>query len=142
MAGGSRIVISDDGITISTGGKIVYQAGQHKFEGGQKVVSPMTVLPTAPNDYSRKFFIPTSVESVESNIRVGNPTHILGLRSGDHKPLFYENIKSNNSAKNIETNRFYTNQSTDAIVHLFVDLPVMNIHESDDEDGKDDDLND
>ena len=36
MAGGSRIVISDDGITISTGGKIVYQAGQHKFEGGAK----------------------------------------------------------------------------------------------------------
>ncbi|CAP02981.1 hypothetical protein ABSDF_p30007 (plasmid) [Acinetobacter baumannii SDF] len=54
MAGGSRIVISDDGITISTGGKIVYQAGQHKFEGGQKVVFPMTVLPTAPNDYSHK----------------------------------------------------------------------------------------
>lgn len=36
MAGGSRIVISDDGITISTGGKIIYKAGQHNFEGGQK----------------------------------------------------------------------------------------------------------
>ncbi|PWB12974.1 hypothetical protein DCO44_16520 [Acinetobacter sp. AM] len=54
MAGGSRIVISDGGITISTGGKIVYQAGQHKFEGGQRIVSPITVLPTAPNTYSNQ----------------------------------------------------------------------------------------
>ena len=46
MAGGSRIVISDEGITISTGGKIVYQAGQHKFEGGEKVVSHFPILPT------------------------------------------------------------------------------------------------
>lgn len=37
MAGGSRIVISDQGITISTNGKILYQAGQHKFESGQAV---------------------------------------------------------------------------------------------------------
>lgn len=37
------------------GGKFVVRAGQHKFESGEKVVSPVTVLPTAPNDYSRKF---------------------------------------------------------------------------------------
>lgn len=37
MAGGSRITISDQGITISTNGKILYQAGQHKFEAGQTV---------------------------------------------------------------------------------------------------------
>ena len=37
MAGGSQILIDDQGITISTGGKIVYQAGQHKFEGGRRV---------------------------------------------------------------------------------------------------------
>ena len=141
MAGGSRIVISDDGITISTGGKIIYRAGQHKFEGGQKVVSPMTVLPTVPNDYSRKFFIPTSVESAESNIKVGTPTHILGLKADDHEPIFFEKINSNSSEESVETNRFYTDQSTNAIVHLFVDLPVMNIHESDEEDNKDENLN-
>lgn len=45
MAGGSRIVISDDGITILTNGKILYQAGQHKFEGGQKIISPEIQLP-------------------------------------------------------------------------------------------------
>lgn len=45
MAGGSRIVISDEGITISTNGKILYQAGQHKFEGGQKVSSVIPLIP-------------------------------------------------------------------------------------------------
>lgn len=72
---------------------------------------------------------------------MGNPTHILGVRSDDHKPLFAENIKSSGSDESIKTNRFYTDQSTNAIVHLFVDLPVMNIHESDEEEAKDDDLN-
>ena len=36
------------------GGKFVVRAGQHKFESGEKVVSPVTVLPTAPNNYSHK----------------------------------------------------------------------------------------
>jgi hypothetical protein len=122
-------------------GKFVVRAGQHKFESGEKAVSPVTVLPTAPNDYSRKFFIPTNAESAENNIRVGSPTHILGLRADDHKPIFSENIKSNSSDETVKTNRFYTDQSTKAIVHLFVDLPVMNIYESDDDDAKDEDLN-
>ena len=55
MAGDSRILINDQGITISTEGKIVYQAGQHKFEGGQQVVSEIYKLPDAPTDYSLKF---------------------------------------------------------------------------------------
>lgn len=45
MAGGSRILINDQGITISTGGKILYQAGQHKFEGGQQVKAEIPPLP-------------------------------------------------------------------------------------------------
>ena len=45
MAGGSQIIINDHGITIKTGGKIVYQAGQHKFESGTKI---KTVFPSLP----------------------------------------------------------------------------------------------
>ena len=45
MAGGSRILSDDQGITISTGGKILYQAGQHKFEGGQQVKAEIPPLP-------------------------------------------------------------------------------------------------
>ena len=47
MAGGSRIVINDQGITISTNGKIIFQAGQHKFEGGQKVNVQLPQMPDA-----------------------------------------------------------------------------------------------
>ena len=45
MAGGSQIIINDHGITIKTGGKTVYQAGQHKFESGTKI---KTVFPSLP----------------------------------------------------------------------------------------------
>lgn len=45
MAGGSRILINDQGITITTGGKAVFQAGQHKFEGGQRVKAEIPPLP-------------------------------------------------------------------------------------------------
>lgn len=47
MAGGSRIQIDDQGITISTGGKIVFQAGQHIFEGGKRVVTTLPNLPSS-----------------------------------------------------------------------------------------------
>ena len=45
MAGGSQIMINDQGITIKTGGKVIFQAGQHKFESGEKI---KTVFPTLP----------------------------------------------------------------------------------------------
>ena len=45
MAGGSQIIINDHGITIKTGGKVIFQAGQHKFESGEKI---KTVFPTLP----------------------------------------------------------------------------------------------
>lgn len=47
MAGGSRILINDQGITISTGGKVLFQAGQHKFESGQRVKAEIPQLPVA-----------------------------------------------------------------------------------------------
>ena len=45
MAGGSQIMINDQGITIKTGGKVIFQATQHKFESGAKI---KTVFPTLP----------------------------------------------------------------------------------------------
>lgn len=46
MAGGSQIIINKDGIKIITPAKFEVKAGQHKFEGGQKVV---TTLPNMPS---------------------------------------------------------------------------------------------
>lgn len=58
MAGGSQIIIDDNGITISTGGKILYQAGQHKFEKGKIVASEVIMLPSLKEyDNSQKFKI-------------------------------------------------------------------------------------
>jgi type VI secretion system secreted protein VgrG len=51
MGGSSRIVINDQGITISTDGKILYQAGQHRFEKGEKVENDAT---HAFQDYSHQ----------------------------------------------------------------------------------------
>ncbi|MDQ9017187.1 DUF2345 domain-containing protein [Acinetobacter rudis] len=135
MAGGSQIVINAQGITITTPGKTEFKAGQHIFQEGEKAIEPVRILPTLPHDYSRKFYIPTAMEPTESNIQIGQVTHILGLNAGDFQPIFFERLDTKNSAQQIETNRFYTDQSVDAIVHVFVDLDVMNIHE-DDEGGE------
>lgn len=59
MAGGSRITISDQGITISTNGKILYQAGQHKFESGASVNPNLPSLPVfepKPQDLFLEYF--------------------------------------------------------------------------------------
>ena len=45
MAGGSQIVINNQGITITTNGKVIFKAGQHKFEGGQKASVAIPLLP-------------------------------------------------------------------------------------------------
>ena len=47
MAGGSQIVINNQGIIITTNGKVVFKAGQHVFEGGQKVKVETLQLPLA-----------------------------------------------------------------------------------------------
>lgn len=46
MAGGSQIIINNQGITVITHGKVVFKAGQHIFEGGERVV---TTLPNIPS---------------------------------------------------------------------------------------------
>ena len=47
MAGGSQITISDQGITITTNGKVVFKAGQRKFENGAKVINTLPNLPSS-----------------------------------------------------------------------------------------------
>ncbi|WP_353172669.1 hypothetical protein [Acinetobacter rudis] len=136
MAGGSQILIDSQGVTVTTNGKVVFKAGQHVFESGERVLAPENVLPKAPTDYSRKFFIPPKVESLEKNIKHSNPTQIIGFRTDDHEPVFFEYLNTKGQEQEIETKRFYIDKLTNTIVHLFVDLPVMNIHENDDDCGR------
>ena len=107
MAGGSRIVISDDGITISTGGKIVYQAGQHKFEGGQKVVSPKISLPMSETPYSNKIDY-----TWDSNLN--NKKEIFVLDQNQNS-LIKSKVDNLDHKNNLSSLRFYTPQSTEFI---------------------------
>ena len=78
MAGGSRIVINDQGITISTNGKIIFQAGQHKFEGGQKVNVQLPPMPDAQNPYVLQYLVKN-----KENIAVSNKPYILMDEDGN-----------------------------------------------------------
>ena len=103
MAGGSRILINDQGITISTGGKIVYQAGQHKFEGGQQVVSEIYKLPDAPTDHSLKFkytsSLPNQVDSEDTNLSIGKELFIVSKK--DHSLVQKFILNQNNQDKQL-----------------------------------------
>ena len=44
MAGGSQIIINENGITIITPAKFEAKAGQHLFEGGEHVLSALPKL--------------------------------------------------------------------------------------------------
>jgi type VI secretion system secreted protein VgrG len=107
MAGGSRIVISDDGITISTGGKIIYKAGQHNFEGGQKVVSPKTALPMFETPYSNKIDY-----TWDSNLK--NKKEIFVLDENKNS-LIKSKVDHLDHENNLSSLRFYTLQSTEFI---------------------------
>jgi type VI secretion system secreted protein VgrG len=107
MAGGSRIVISDEGITISTGGKIVYQAGQHKFEGGQKVVPPKIALPMFETPYSNK------IDYIwDSNLKNKKEIFILDQNKNS---LIKSKIDHLDHENNLSSLRFYTPQATEFI---------------------------
>lgn len=45
MAGGSQIIINQDGITIITPAKFEAKAGQHLFKSGEKIALPAKAFP-------------------------------------------------------------------------------------------------
>lgn len=54
MAGGSQIRINKQGITISTNGKILYQASNHVFAGDKEVKYELPKFPKVIDYYSNK----------------------------------------------------------------------------------------
>lgn len=129
MAGGSRILINDQGITISTGGKIVYQAGQHKFEGGQQVVSEIYKLPDAPTDHSLKFkytsSLPNQVDSEDTNLSLGKELFIVSKKDNSLVQKFL--LNQNNQDKQLSNSgRFYTQNPEDISAMLFMsEIPYL-----------------
>lgn len=102
MAGGSRIIISDEGVTISTNGKILYKAGQHKFEGGQKAVSPVIQLPVLGdiNKYNLRYLMTDQDGHIFSNYRyvafLPNGKTVEGQTDENGYTEFFETIQPEN----------------------------------------------
>ncbi|MCH2001872.1 DUF2345 domain-containing protein [Acinetobacter seifertii] len=72
MAGGTRIVINDKGISLITGGKFEVKAGQHIFNNGQRVKAELPNLPVVNqvDNYTNKWdFYDLFYESNFSNVK-------------------------------------------------------------------------
>ena len=113
MAGGSRIVINDQGITISTGGKIVYQAGQHKFESGQKVSTNLPTLPVAGQPYVLQYLVKD-----KENVPLTKTPYFMidedgNLQKGITNDQGFMSLKTTAESKNIVT-RIMVNEIEEA----------------------------
>ena len=101
------------------GGKFEVRAGQHLFESGEKVVSPVTVLPTAPNDYSHKVNYKFEYTDGTGSI-ITTPYEIQKqvfiLEEGTSKLIAKRNL--NNSTEDT-TLRFYTSEAKPFTALLF-----------------------
>ena len=101
------------------GGKFVVRARQHLFESGEKVVSPITVLPTAPNDYSHKVNYKFEYTDGTGSI-ITTPDEIqkqvFVLEEGTSKLIAKRNL--NNSTEDT-TLRFYTSEAKPFTALLF-----------------------
>lgn len=103
MAGGSRIVISDQGITISTHGKILYQAGQHLFERGVKLNTELPSLPDLKNPYVLQYLVKN-----KENQAVSNKPYILidedgNIQRGVTSDKGYMELKTTPSSQTVVT---------------------------------------
>lgn len=106
MAGGSQITISDEGITISTNGKILYKAGQHKFESSERVVSH---LPTLPILNQGDFNLSVQLTNIE-NIPYKNKAYFAVTESGQ----LFEGVTNNEGY----TTPIYTEKQENISFHL------------------------
>lgn len=149
MAGGSQIIIGKDGIKIITPAKFEAKAGQHKFEGGEKVVAPATVLPTAPDTYSHKVNYQFEYTDSEGN-KIASPENIekqVFVIEDDTSRLLVQ--RSINHPTEDTTLRFHTAEAQPFTALLFnsehmiwdkPDDPFFNEEEVDDEPSFDDDI--
>ncbi|MDS7930689.1 hypothetical protein RMB13_14645 [Acinetobacter sp. V102_4] len=105
MAGGSRIVINDKGITIITGGKFEVKAGQHIFKSGEQVVSHFPVLPESKGIFN------LSVQLIDNqNALYKNKAYFAISESGKQ----FEGMTDENGY----TQRIYTQKEEQISFHL------------------------
>lgn len=72
MAGGSQIIINQDGITFITPAKFEAKAGQHKFAGGQQAATQLPRLPVADQPYILQYLVKN-----KDNVPVANKPYFI-----------------------------------------------------------------
>lgn len=83
MAGGSQIIIDDQGITFKTNGQTVFKAAQHCFQDGEAVLMPHTALAMHATDYSNQFHYALNMHSaVEACQQQAWSNYVIDRRSG------------------------------------------------------------
>lgn len=113
MAGGSQILISDKGIKITTNGKIIYQAGEHVFEGGKAVKYDLPMLPKPQAPYILQYLVQD-----KSKQPIADTPYIImdedgNLEEGITDSEGFMNITSTDASKELFT-RVITNEIEEA----------------------------
>lgn len=105
MAGGSRVVINDKGITVITGSKFEVKAGQHIFKSGEQVVSHFPVLPESKGIFN------LSIQLIDNqNTPYKNKAYFAISESGKQ----FEGMTDENGY----TQRIYTEKEEQISFHL------------------------
>ncbi|MDO5542623.1 MAG: type VI secretion system Vgr family protein [Acinetobacter sp.] len=121
-AGGSQIKINAEGVFVSTSAKFEAKAGQHCFEGGEKIIEEKISLPKSPTLFSNKINYQWNQPSTgEKEIFVLDKLN--GKLIKTNKSILNENNQ-------LSTLRFYTSQPTDFIALGFASLYTQLIQES------------
>lgn len=106
-------------------GKFVVKAGQQQFKSGEKVISPVTVLPTVPNDYSHKINYQFEYTDEQGN-KIESPQffekEVFVIKDDTQKIITKRSL---DNMKSDTTLRFYTEKEEKFTSLLFQSNEVM-----------------
>lgn len=124
MAGGSQIIIDDQGITVKTNGQAVFKAAQHCFQDGEAVLMPHTALAMHATDYSNQFHYAMNMHSaVEACQQQAYSSYVLDRQSGQLMASGHTQ-----TAQGISTHRVYS-ESSQAIMGVLCFSDRLNVQQ-------------
>ena len=124
MAGGSQIIIDDQGITVKTNGQAVFKAAQHCFQDGEAVLMPHTALAMHATDYSNQFHYALNMHSaVEACQQQAWSSYVLDRQSGQLMASGHTQ-----TAQGISTHRVYS-ESSQAIMGVLCFSDRLNVQQ-------------
>ena len=106
-AGGSQIKINSKGVFVSTSAKFEAKAGQHCFEGGERVASVQYSLPQAETEYSHQIDYQWDVATEDEK-----EIFVVGKQDGR---LINTNKNIQDANQSVSSLRFYTSEKTEFV---------------------------